>query len=341
MAVQSIGGPIAFPPPWQFTGGLTLTTNTYVLDAADEKVALVCRSPRAGNIRRIHFRTGTVTTGATLDCRIETVSAADGNPTGTLWATTTNAAAVVADTDDNTWKSSAPLTADATVAQGDEFAVVIVNPSGSPGNLQIGHFSDEHHSLYPYGALFTASYAKQTFMPSIALEMSDGTYLPIFGHYPVTGVNAVTYNSGSASDERGNRFISPFACRAVGAWVWHNGIGANVAFDVVLYDTAGTVAASGSFDGDRQQSVGTAGGLFIPFTASVTIAAATGSPYRVVLKPTSASNVTLLDIDVAVAAILDSLPGGAAWHYTERADAGAWSDTTTKRAMIGLLLDGL
>jgi len=36
--------------------------------------------------------------------------------------------------------------------------------------------------------------------------------------------------------------------------------------------------------------------------------------------------------------MLDMLSGGQAFHFSSRADAGAWSDTTTRRPIMGLIL---
>src|SRR3990167_3397480 len=129
MALQSITHGLPFPPyPMNASAAPTLTTTTYVIDAAAEKVAIVVAASTAKDIHKVHVRTGTVTTGDTVDVRIETVdSATTGDPTGTLWQTNTNGALVIADGDDSVWKS-VTLTADATsLVIGDVYAVVIVN----------------------------------------------------------------------------------------------------------------------------------------------------------------------------------------------------------------------
>jgi len=43
---------------------------------------------------------------------------------------------------------------------------------------------------------------------------------------------------------------------------------------------------------------------------------------------------------VALAAAMDGFPGGQNVHRTERTDLGAWTDTTTKRPWMGVLLTG-
>lgn len=90
MALQSITHGYPFPaPPLTAAGAPSL--GNYLLDANGEKAALVFAATAAKAIRKIHFRTGTVTTGDTVDCRVETVdTAANGDPTGTLHTTNSN-----------------------------------------------------------------------------------------------------------------------------------------------------------------------------------------------------------------------------------------------------------
>jgi hypothetical protein len=295
--------------------------------------------PKSGLIRRLHFRTGTVTTGATVDCRLETVDASTGHPTGTLYAANTNGSNVIADTDDNAWRTSANFTADASVTRGDVVAAVIVNPSG--GNWQLRTIIDVQGSV-PYGDLFAAAaWTKNTNPPIIVAEYSDGTFAYVPNVIQTHGVNTTAFNSGSSPDERGVRFTQPFQARCVGLWaLMFPAAGGN--FDLVLYDTDGsTVLRSVSWDGDVVGNASGAEMVRLLFASDVTLAVSLTNPYRIALKPTTANNVTLLDFDVNAAGYLDLLPGGSAWHHTQRADAGAWSETTTKRSMVGLLLDQL
>src|SRR5687767_3385370 len=80
-------------PPWPpLVSGLPSIAGTYVLNANGEKGSIICAATAAKNAHIIYVRTGTVTTGDTVDVRVETVdTAANGDPTGTLWnSATTN-----------------------------------------------------------------------------------------------------------------------------------------------------------------------------------------------------------------------------------------------------------
>lgn len=341
MALVDIGGTFEFPPiPFGAAGTIALSTGTFTLDAASEKAAAVFEASRACSIRKIHFRTGTVTTGATLDCRVETVSAVNGDPSGTLFAVNTNVSHVLNNTDDNVWLSTANLTADATLAQGDRFALVIVNPAVSAGNFILAHASDALVGSWGYGDLFTASWAKQTNYPMIIAECSDGSFLtPLLpGFYPASAVGSTTFNNTSTPDERGVVITPQFDCRTSGGWLWIS-VAAGIGWDVVLYAADGTTPlATRTFDSDQLRTTGTD---FIRFSWTTSVELAAGTQYRLVYKPTSASNIVIEHIDVNSAAILDQMGGKQACHHTQRTDAGAWSETTTRRTMIGLQIDAV
>lgn len=91
------------------------------LDDPNERVSWIIRATKAGNLRKVGFRTGAVTLAVALNIRVETVTNT-GNPSTTLWATDTSGTVAVPAA--NTWYW-VTLTADATLAIGSMFAVVI------------------------------------------------------------------------------------------------------------------------------------------------------------------------------------------------------------------------
>lgn len=336
MAIQTIPGGMPLPVwPTNVGAAPSLSTSSFTIDAAGEKAALVAISAVAKSIRYIYVRTATVTTGDTVDVRIETVDT-DGLPSGTLWAANTNVALAVAGSDDNVWLKAGPLTADAALSVGSVFAVVVVNGGGG-GNIQIASYQDQLAQV-PFGVHFTTSWTKRDFLPLFFIEYSDGTYAPIFGLLDIGApINAQTFNSGSTTNRRGNRMTLPFPCQASGCWVWM-GIGTATTFSVVLYDTDGSsvLATTGSVDSDIVEA-NTAGIAYIPFTAPVTLTS--GGPYRLAFVPGSATNQTLYDFDVPEAAVMGSFPLGTDC-YRSVFTSSAWVDTAASRSCLGLILTG-
>lgn len=333
MAIQSIKHGLPFPA-WPVEGSGVPSLSNYLIDASGEKVAVVASATAAKSIRTIHFRTGTVTTGDTLDCRVETVdNAANGDPTGTLWATNTNGSCVVASSDDNVWKS-ATLTADATLAIGDVFAIVIVNGGGG-GNLNIAGFADSA-PLFPYGDHFTSAWAKVGAPPLIVAEYSDGSFEPIYGIADSGGpITTTTYNSGSTTNRRGNIFQLAFPSRAKGCWAW---VDADGDFTVKVYDSAGTSVLATTATINNFQRLSNAGRIaFYPFLASVSLSA--GTNYRIAVVPGTVTNLSTYEFDVPAAGMLDMFPGGQSCHASVFTSS-AWVETTTRRGYLGLFLDG-
>lgn len=330
MALQTIKHGLPFPVwPVGSSGAPSLTFST--MDAAGEKLANVFRAPVAKSIRKVHIRTMTVTTGGTLDVRIETVSAANGDPTGTLWGTNTNGSLVVADTDDTVWLS-VTLTADATLAVGDVFAIVLA--LGGTGNMQIAFYSDNFtHSPYS-DAFLTAAWVKAAGGYLMVVEYSDGSFEALPGYFDVGGILGTAFNSGTATNRRGNIFQVPFPTRAIGCWAW---VDADGDFTVKLYDSDGTsvLATTATIDTD-QRGMATPGMHFVPFTAPATLLANTN--YRIQVVPGTVTNLTVHDFDVSVAGMLDMFPGGQNCHRSVFTSS-AWVETTTARTYLGVFLD--
>jgi hypothetical protein len=304
------------------------------IDAASEKVAIIFQATAAKAIRTVHLRTSTVATGDTVDVRVETVdTAANGDPTGTLHTTNSNASLVINSADDNVWKS-VQLTADtATLAIGDAVSIVVVN-GGAGGNINLVSYADQV-SAFPYGDLFTASWAKDDNLPLIIPQYSDGSFEPIFGFLDTGAINSRTFKSDDATNRRGNIFQVPFPTRVNACWAWVDG---DAAFTVKLYDSDGsTVLATTAATNAFQRSAATPGLYFLPFTTTASLSKDTN--YRIAVVPSAASNIVAYDFDVPDAAMLDMFAGGQDVHRSVFTSS-AWVETTTARAYVGVFLDG-
>lgn len=335
MAIQTFkhGVPLPVWPPL-VVGPPSLSVLEFGISTTGHKVARVAHATAAKNIRYVYIRTSIVNTGDNLDVRIETVGT-DGNPTGTLWATNTNVTLTVANGDDSVWLKAGPLTADATLAVGDIFAIV-ASLNGS-GDMFFASYDDAESIRSPYGLIYTGSYAKQPRSPMFFAEYSDGSYEPVLGVLDVGGpINTYTFTSASTTNRRGNRYDLPFPCRTNGCWVWR-GLGDTGDFTMKLYDTDGTtvLATTGTIDDDWARAVA-AGLQFLPWTTPVSLSA-TG-PYRLSFEPGATDHVTY-DFDIPDADMMNQFPLGTAL-YRSVYTSGAWVDTTTARSYMGLFLDG-
>jgi hypothetical protein len=349
MAIQDIPDGLLLPSLY-YGAAVPVTITKMSLSVANARGAHIFQVPRTGNIASVIWRTGGVTTGATLDMRIETVDLLTGDPTGTLVNANANVSRVLLATDDNLVFTET-LTAVAAVTKGQLIAFVIVNPAASFGNFQIAGYSYATISPgFPYqdlygGASWVASSAN---FQAITLLYDDGVCaIPKGGLITPTTITNTTFNSGSTPDVRGLRFQLPYSVRVTGAWL-------NMDLDgdckVMLVTTAynqgaGTgILATATLDKDTR---GLLNGMliFVTFDNSVTLTAATN--YRLVVEPTSVTSLTVYDVSVASLAMLDAMSGGSNFHLTTAKDPtvdGDWTNYnsgTFRSPFMGLIIDGI
>lgn len=276
MGVQAIRSSVYLPrPPSNPSAAPTINSSAAQvgIDAADEKVASIFQAPKSGSIRKIYWALGVVTTGATVDVRVESVNGA-GEPSGVLQSTDSNAAVVVDDSNDFT-KFATQLTADAVVSRGEIIAVVISNPSVSFGNMIIGAaFDDDSTGMsFPYGASFTGgAWTKRQGGRILALGYSDGSVEPIPCVWPMWSA-FLTYNvsTGSSPARVANRFQLPFDAYTDGAWVWVDG---DNEFKVDLIGPDGATILASTLTVGSGYRVSNAGGVyFLLFDATAQVKA--------------------------------------------------------------------
>lgn len=340
MTMVQLPAPI---PLWDITSNsvtMSVASSGFVIDAASEKAGLIMQAPKTGSVDKIGFYVGAHTTGATLDARVETVSATTGMPSGTLFGT--NTSGTVATTATGWYEVT--LTAAANVTIGDNLALVVAQPSSSPGNCAIGdlvnYFGQSSSNGLPYGANFVSSWAvASTYRrPLIFLGYDDSTYGFCPLNMPVTAVNAAyTFNSTSTPDEVGNRFNALVPMRIVGARAYINPAADSRDYTLKFYDNAGTLLASRTID-TAIASGGTYLWFDLLFTAPVDISAGV---HRMTILPTTASNIGTghLTISSATGARY-AMPGGVDTYWTERTDAGSFSDTNTRLHLLTPLVQG-
>jgi hypothetical protein len=341
MALQPIVGGLYVPKPPPTSDP---AFGTIALSGSGAKVAYIFRAPTTGTLDKIEFKLDGVTTAQDIKVSFQDVDLGTGFPDGTADQFRVIASANVA----AGWMVPGLMTSDGTdtgskrsVTRGDLLSAVIEFDS-TAGNVNIAGLSSTTYlgNTSFYSAQFTASWAKLlTRCPSMALKYNDGTY-PFVGadHFPISGALPLTtqFHSGSTPDERGVIFQFPFSCAVGGAWFICDVD--NVA-ELVLYDSDETTAlATCPLDPDVR-SGGAAALSFARFTSDITLLANTN--YRLVLKPTSGSNIGIREFTVNTAAIMDGFELGQNMRHTARVNAGTWTEDTVRRAFMGLLVTKL
>lgn len=324
MTIQTISE-IIYPSTSLATNGNSVPgNNDATLDASGEQYAVILQAPRSGTITEVGFQVSPTPSVGDADVRLESVDTTTGYPSGTLLGTNTNATLTISTSG---WKT-ATLTVGAVVTEGDLIAVVVKNVSGN-WRVRYGTLAA---AGFPYlAANLSGVWSKLNGPPRLALGYG-GTYYQLSGTY--SEISSVAFNSGSTPDEIGNLFTLPVGLRVRGMWA---GVDFDGMTDIVLYQGS-TVVASYSVDPDVRFGVSSQISIF-RLNGSVVLAADT--PYRLVIKPTTTTNVTLLHQDLASAALRAASILGSDWQYTSRADGGAWTETATRVALLHLLVDGI
>jgi hypothetical protein len=175
-----------------------------------------------------------------------------------------------------------------------------------------------------------------TFVMECLLEYDDDSFCYAYD----TGLVFVANQSVGAAttpDEIGNYIKVPFPCRAVGIWCY-----LDYDYDVTLSLLLGaddTLLANCTLDADVR--VSTAGGVvqrYFDGDPATTVILAKDTWYRIIATPGATAH-NFHYSEVPEAAAMDALPLGQYCIWTQRTDGGAWAQTVTKRATMGLIID--
>lgn len=351
MSLVDIPGGMWWPgPPNAYQFGLD--SSQFVIDAVDERSALIFQAPKAGDISGLKFRTKTVTTGATVTVGLYSLDTS-GQPDIASGALATKTLVVDA-ADDNMWLSST-LDTPLTVARGQIMSMVISQPSSSAGSMQImttsGSASTSWAGAFPYGALYVPStWSKSgTLRPLFLAEYaSSGGIYPLYGrgnyYHPLdntaTPISSIQWNSGSAQKEYGIIFTPTHRMKVDGAWIqiFH---GTLSDYYIKIYsDPLGTpseMATSPLIKGGYAPTGGSQSLEHVMLTSEATFEA--GQKYAITIKPDTANNITLYKTTITSAGIENS-EAGSSFYGGFRA-AGAFTEESTTRYFMGLHLTAM
>ncbi len=346
MALVDIGGLLPFPryEYWQGGAGGPRTSDT-TLDVDGEKWAFIFRCPKAGNISNIGIRFGggaSVDGATTLQVSLQDVDLTNGDSDGTADEKQTIVAGDI--TNNNT--KNVTLDASRTVTLGQRLSVVVeysnfvTNDTFKISTINFGAKQGPTEHSYT-NEFITGSWVHSHRGANLEIGYDDGTYPEIIGCFPTTNTNAtnlVDFNNADTPDEIGLRFKLTFPARLAGCTI---GMDLDEAADIVLYFAAGSTTLISALDKDVRRGNVEATNQ-IPFTTKAILAKDT--EYILALKPTTTTDIRLNKFDVRTAAVMDAWGGGQDFHYATAknpTDSDDFTPTTTRRAMIGLLLDQL
>lgn len=306
--------------------------NQNLNDGTRQQIACVFPAPRAGTINRVLFGLSAAASVVNAQVSLTTVDAS-GNPNLPVTHYRVHAAA---DFTVNTIFRSGLLTTTGlnagtkkTVTFGELMAVVLswtgspsgssslqwTTPDGTPLPLQNLHYQANYSG---------SAWSKQIISPRLALVYSDGSVVPVGWFFPQAQVATPNLSSSTTPDEVGLRFEMPFTGTLTQAALWTGALG-GAPFSFRVYDEADTLLGSFSVAGTHE----------IQDTDSPVIShfddilLERGSIYRFTALPGTTSNCTLGYFNINNY-VLPAWPGKSQFYWTQRTDAGAWTDNVNR-----------
>lgn len=331
------GGPVAMG----LTGALAGVTLNQSTDAAE----FIFQVPEAVTITKIGMRQSSIT-GTPPDYKLSLQGVdASGNPDGTIKGGGSPASVTITpgagDTGAFAWKTLD----NSYAASRGEFLAIVFAYTGSKTidssnrvswSLNVGTLERNN---FPY-ATFNDNGSRTRYETSIFGYASASK---AYG-FPAKDCSTLAYNSGSSPNEYAMAFNIPTTFCATYTVV---GVrfpilpGASTTLDAKLYSGTGagdtTVLQSVTFDSDVVQAAATMKVVELYFDESTLSTLNAGSGYRLSIVPGSATNQTLVYVDVSAVADWDAMPYGQQVWTSTRA-GGNWTDVTTRRLVMELIL---
>lgn len=346
MAIQEIRGLHAelpfFPSTLHSVTTMTGGNESNAMSASGHKNAFIVVAPKAGNLKQVHVLFPTVTTGDDIKFSFQDLSATTGDPDGTADQYRVK---TVGTGDAGNRIASGIMSSDGTdggtkrtVTKGQKFAVVIEFNSYVAGNMVLatGPRPETAGIGYPgvktdtgggWGEFLQMNY------PNIAIEYDDAIE-PFVDCYPIDSYGSISISQSTTPDDVAAKFSLPFACRVIGVAV--QGVDPGDMSWQIENAGGSVLAGPAKFHFEPDDNT-TTGKLTTYFDTEVDLAKDT--TYYLVFKTTTTTSGTLRYVDVA-SGMLAAFPGGTAWVWSERTDGGAWSDNSTRKLIVGLIVSG-
>lgn len=319
--------------------------SNFTLNASTDQLEWIFQAQDDLTITRLLFRYGVRTgTPPTFIISLQGVGTT-GNPDGTIKGGGSPASKTFTPPADTTWNSTyREITLDNAYAAtaGEWLAIVIAYSSGtidgSNNSSFTSVFTNMSTRLHPYAIENDAGVrARSSHNPNFAY----GTAGAVYGTPLLTGT-FTNFSSATTPDEYGVKFTIPAdwcaTYKIVGVLFGMSG-GAGATALIQLYDSDGTsVLQNVTYDGDYVRTAASDSITRVYFDETTLATLTAGTTYRIGIAPQSATAWTFQHNAVGDASHWNGWNGGTNFAYTTRTDAGAWTDTTTTRPSIALIL---
>lgn len=336
MTMMQLAAPIVWGPA---AGQTIMSTASYSLDDSNDSASGTIIAPKTGTINRISVQCN-ARTGNPPAYKVGLASCAStGEPnvpinwlatpeeynftsTGIHWITLTNPVAVT---------------------KGDCFAICVIPSTTAPDasnyvSIRFGQATLGETDSVP-GAAYSTNHAiswlPATAQPNMAIAYQGED--SFYGN--AEAVEQIGFQADTTPDEVGAKFTVPVALRCNGVSIqFDRGSNTSTPVTITLYDSADNVLGQIEIAANAGRETSYCQ-YNLYFSSDINLSVE--QPYRLSIKHTG----TLYDLTViklsasSPGSLARSLCEGARWQWTERTDAGAWSDTAESCPLFGLLID--
>lgn len=329
-------------------GGLTFDSLTF--NDTGDSLESMYEMPEAATLTQLCYLYTSRSAGdpPSHTLSLQGINTGTGRADGTI-KSSTNATCTLDPPNSGAWDGTVQcctMTSSYAATRGERLAVVLTCPSGCAGGTSGAwayQQSGNGNSIsFPYNVSIDATVAtKRPRVPIVGLKSASRTYGNL-----IISQSLTTYNSDSSPDEKALKFtLSSSYCSTVklrGVVIAGRVPITATTASIKLYDTDGTTVLSTiAVNGDENAAVGTTNDrkyLRRTFPDSVTLNC--GSTYRIgYLAGNTTSAISLPSYNYTSTADMADVAFASDWSYSERTDAGAWTDVTTRQPFISLILE--
>ena len=297
------------------------------LNATTTEIAFPFSAPRTGNITKIGFATGTVTSSQSVTAGIYSIDGS-GNP-GTISGATGEQGTIASNTAyEITLGTPAPVTHHSLY-----FPKFFWTSTAGTAVLRSYAVTGVGDAI-PYVGTYASSTWTRNASERLAcwVYYDDGLVYPINSSPFLSVSGATNISTGTTPSEIANHFAYPFPVRLIGAEFLINQAAA-ADLDIIVY--SGTTALS-THSHLAIHPAATGGGQrwsFIHFPDDLDFDV--NEEFRIAIKPTTATASTYIKWTVGSNAVLGGLPGGINCYASSRSGSAEWSnDTASFYSMI-------
>lgn len=325
------------------------THTTHLLDSSDDWIEYVNQAPEPVTYTKLCYRTGTLT-GAqpTFKIGVEGVSTTTGRADGVYASGTGECSATFTPSGNNTWACQTLTGTTCALTRGQFFAITIRYSSGTIGGSNSAGFA---YTFSDYDA-FSDSTTQLNYSFTVANGVGtkrDGKPVILWGtgsSYWGEPINAANGSAMNGGQEYGNVFTVPCPAGKTYKIIGARGraqtpAAGKTAFMRLYSGTNTTPIQEVTWDSDLQAVNAGTRGITVWFDETTLESLNCNSPYRITFGTAdTTTSFSLFYFDVASADYMSAVPFRTTMYSTAR-NAGAFSDTTTRRYLLEPIIDSM